>query len=57
MFRVGELSPYDHAATEEWYIAVKSDHKEAAYGYLKPLTLDDLPKSKHLLVRQTAILF
>ena len=44
----GELSPYDYAIIEDWYVAVKSDRKEAAFGYLNTLTEAELPKSNEL---------
>lgn len=39
----GELNPYDYAIIEDWYVAVKSNRQEAAYGYLNPLTQAELP--------------
>lgn len=44
----GELHPYDYAIIEDWYVAVKSNRKEAAYGYLNPLTLSELPQADAL---------
>lgn len=39
----GELYPYDYAIIEDWYVAVKSNRQEAAYGYLNTLTKAELP--------------
>lgn len=44
----GELSPYDYAVIEDWYVVVKSDHREAAYGYLKALSKNDISRSNRL---------
>ncbi len=44
----GELSPYDYAVIEDWYVVVKSDHKEAAYGYLNTLSKNDISRSNKL---------
>lgn len=44
----GEMSPYDYAIIEDWYITVKSDSKEVAYGYLKMLTEQKVPKSNKM---------
>jgi hypothetical protein len=46
--RKGEMSPDDYAIIEDWYVAVKSNRKEAAYGYLNTLTEQELPKSNEL---------
>lgn len=46
--RTGELSPYDFAVIEDWYITVKTDHKQVAYGYLGALTAADLPQANKL---------
>lgn len=34
----GQMSPYEFAIIEDWYIAISSDHKEKSYGYLGALT-------------------
>lgn len=44
----GELYPYDYAIIEDWYVTVKSNRKEAAYGYLNPLTLSEIPQADAL---------
>lgn len=44
----GEMSPADYAVIEDWYVAVKSNRQEAAYGYLNTLTEKELPKSNEL---------
>jgi hypothetical protein len=46
--RRGELSPYDYAVIEDWYVTVKSARKEAAFGYLNTLRKEDLPRSNRL---------
>ena len=46
--QAGEMSPYEYAIIEDWYVAVKSDRKEAAFGYLNPLSEQDLIKSDKL---------
>lgn len=46
--RTGEMSPYDYAVIEDWYVAVKSERREAAYGYLNTLTEQELPNSNKL---------
>jgi hypothetical protein len=44
----GDLSPGDFEVMEDWRIAVGSDHKESAYGYLNTLQQSDVPKSDSL---------
>jgi len=39
----GELAPAEYATFDDWYVASKSDGREEAYGYLKPLTEQELP--------------
>ena len=39
----GELAPAEYATFDDWYVAIKSDRKEEAYGYLNPLTEEELP--------------
>lgn len=46
--RRGEMSPGDYAIIEDWYVAVKSNRQEAAYGYLNTLTEQELLKSNEL---------
>lgn len=44
----GEMHPYDLAIIDDWYISVKTDHKESSYGIIKELTHDDLEKCNQL---------
>ena len=44
----GEMSPYEYAIIEDWYVAVKSNRKEAAFGFLNTLSEEDLSKSNEL---------
>jgi hypothetical protein len=44
----GEMSPYEYATIEDWYVAVKSARKEAAFGFLNTLSQQDLTKSNKL---------
>jgi len=46
--KAGELSPYEYATIEDWYVAVKSDRKEAAFGYLNTLSQQDLIEANKL---------
>ncbi len=46
--KAGEMSPYEYAIIEDWYVAVKSERKEAAFGYLSTLRESDLIKSNQL---------
>lgn len=39
----GELAPAEYATFDDWYVASKSDRREEAYGYLNPLTEQELP--------------
>ncbi|GAB4020442.1 hypothetical protein GCM10028773_26340 [Spirosoma koreense] len=32
--KAGQISPYELATIEDWYVAVRSNHQELAYGYL-----------------------
>ncbi|MBO3273373.1 hypothetical protein [Hymenobacter defluvii] len=43
--RRGELAPADYAVIEDWYVVIKSDGQQAAYGYLNPLTTQEVPLS------------
>lgn len=44
----GELSPYEFALIDDWYIAVKSDRKIPGYGYLNKLPEDYVPEANAL---------
>ena len=44
----GEMNPYDLAFIEDWYIAVKSDRKDAGYGYLDRPTKEEITTSNAL---------
>jgi len=46
--RKGEMSPDDYALIEDWYIGVKSNWKDGAYGYVTTLTNKDSAKSNTL---------
>lgn len=39
----GELAPAEYATFDDLYVAIKSDRKEEAYGYLNTLTEEELP--------------
>jgi hypothetical protein len=43
--RKGEMSPDDYALIEDWYVGVKSNWKDGAYGYVTTLTKKDSAKS------------
>ncbi|MBA4852153.1 hypothetical protein [Emticicia sp. BO119] len=44
----GEMAPDDYAIIEDWYVVVKSNRQQAAYGYLNTLTEQELPKVNEL---------
>ncbi|WP_018618682.1 hypothetical protein [Spirosoma luteum] len=44
----GQMSPYEFAIIEDWYIAISSDHKEKSYGYLGALTETELVRANQL---------
>ncbi len=44
----GEMSPYEYAMIEDWYVAVKSNRTQAAFGFLNTLSEADLSKSNEL---------
>jgi hypothetical protein len=41
----GQMSPYEFAIIESWYIAISSDHKQRSYGYLSALTEMELVRA------------
>lgn len=41
--RHGELSPAEYAVFDDWYVVIKSDRQAEGYGYLNPLTEQELP--------------
>lgn len=44
----GQMSPYEFAIIEDWYIAISSDHKQKSYGYLGALTETELVRANQL---------
>ncbi len=44
----GELAPWDFAIIEDWYVAVKSTHKQSAFGYIEKLNQEELEQSEKL---------
>ncbi len=44
----GQMSPYEFAIIESWYIAISSDHKQRSYGYLNALTEMELVRANQL---------
>ncbi|HEY1871540.1 MAG TPA: hypothetical protein VGG71_10805 [Chitinophagaceae bacterium] len=46
--RKGEMSPDDYALVEDWYVGVKSNWKDGAYGYVTTLAHKDSTKSNTL---------
>jgi len=46
--RKGEMSPDDYAIIEDWYVGVKSNWKDGAYGYVTALTNKDSATSNTL---------
>lgn len=46
--QAGEISPYEYAIIEDWYVAVKSERQEAAFGFLNTLFPQDLIKTNQL---------
>jgi hypothetical protein len=46
--RKGEMSPNDYALIEDWYVGVKSNWKDGAYGYVTTLRVQEFSKSNAL---------
>jgi hypothetical protein len=46
--RKGEMSPDDYALIEDWYVGVKSNWKDGAYGYVTTLARKDSSMSNTL---------
>ncbi|HEY2722045.1 MAG TPA: hypothetical protein VGI82_09995 [Chitinophagaceae bacterium] len=46
--RKGEMSPGDYALIEDWYVGVKSNWKDAAFGYVTALAKKDSSRSDTL---------
>ncbi len=44
----GQMSPYEFALIESWYIAISSGHKQNSYGYLGALTVTELGRANQL---------
>jgi len=44
----GEMSPYEYALIDNWFIAVSTDRVEKSYGYIDGLTVEDIPHSNQL---------
>ena len=44
----GELAPWDFAIMEDWYVAVKSAHKQSAFGYIDKLNQQEAEQSENL---------
>jgi hypothetical protein len=46
--RKGQLSPYEFALMDNWFITVESGHQQPSYGFLGALTTTDLPQANRL---------
>ena len=46
--RNGEISPYEYALIDDWYIAVSSDRSERGYGFLTPPKASTLSQTNSL---------
>jgi hypothetical protein len=44
----GQMSPFEFAIIDDWYLAVKNNRQEAGYGYLNPPSHSELSKSDAL---------
>lgn len=44
----GEMSPYEYALIDNWFIAVSTDRVEKSYGYIDGLTDEDISHSNQL---------
>jgi hypothetical protein len=44
----GEMSPYEYALIDNWFIAVSSDRSEKSYGYIDGLSSEDILRSNQL---------
>jgi hypothetical protein len=44
----GDMSPYEYALVDNWFIAVSSDRSVKSYGYIDGLSSEDIPRSNHL---------
>ena len=46
--RRGQMSPDDYALIDDWYVGVKSNWKDGAYGYVTTLSEQEFSKSNEL---------
>lgn len=44
----GQISPFEYALIDEWYLSVKNNHSESNYGFINPPALSELTKINHL---------
>ena len=44
----GQISPHNFALIDDWYLSVKHDRSEAAYGIIDPPSGSELPKTNQL---------
>lgn len=43
-----QMSPYEFAIIEDWYLTISSDHQQKSYGYLGALTETELVRANQL---------